>query len=137
MKNNRRPNHENTAAKSPDANEPWPAAPPRLDWRKYRHYLPELTDEQAKEYIETLWPMLDHFVDVAWETDPVSLATKARAKDQAADRRDPTCDEAPARARGRRRTTRKSKTDGRGHEPDRSEERRVGKECRSRWSPYH
>ena len=21
--------------------------------------------------------------------------------------------------------------------PDRSEERRVGKECRSRWSPYH
>ena len=26
-----------------------------------------------------------------------------------------------------------------GHEPtfDRSEERRVGKECRSRWSPYH
>src|SRR2546426_2050030 len=23
------------------------------------------------------------------------------------------------------------------HEVDRSEERRVGKECRSRWSPYH
>src|SRR2546425_13187613 len=23
------------------------------------------------------------------------------------------------------------------HGPDRSEERRVGKECRSRWSPYH
>src|SRR3712207_8803092 len=23
------------------------------------------------------------------------------------------------------------------HAPDRSEERRVGKECRSRWSPYH
>src|SRR3712207_8602318 len=23
------------------------------------------------------------------------------------------------------------------NEPDRSEERRVGKECRSRWSPYH
>ena len=22
-------------------------------------------------------------------------------------------------------------------EPKRSEERRVGKECRSRWSPYH
>ena len=22
-------------------------------------------------------------------------------------------------------------------EPQRSEERRVGKECRSRWSPYH
>src|SRR5574340_1014686 len=24
-----------------------------------------------------------------------------------------------------------------GNAPDRSEERRVGKECRSRWSPYH
>ena len=24
-----------------------------------------------------------------------------------------------------------------GHSPIRSEERRVGKECRSRWSPYH
>ena len=24
-----------------------------------------------------------------------------------------------------------------GREMDRSEERRVGKECRSRWSPYH
>ena len=24
-----------------------------------------------------------------------------------------------------------------GAEEDRSEERRVGKECRSRWSPYH
>src|SRR2546425_12570581 len=24
-----------------------------------------------------------------------------------------------------------------GHRRDRSEERRVGKECRSRWSPYH
>src|SRR5260370_39899412 len=27
--------------------------------------------------------------------------------------------------------------DGRGRALDRSEERRVGKECRSRWSPYH
>src|SRR2546421_9337171 len=26
---------------------------------------------------------------------------------------------------------------GRGPGPGRSEERRVGKECRSRWSPYH
>ena len=24
-----------------------------------------------------------------------------------------------------------------GHTAERSEERRVGKECRSRWSPYH
>src|SRR2546422_11204435 len=27
--------------------------------------------------------------------------------------------------------------DDRRHLQDRSEERRVGKECRSRWSPYH
>src|SRR3712207_9515471 len=27
--------------------------------------------------------------------------------------------------------------DGRHRSLDRSEERRVGKECRSRWSPYH
>ena len=27
--------------------------------------------------------------------------------------------------------------DPKGHEAERSEERRVGKECRSRWSPYH
>ena len=26
---------------------------------------------------------------------------------------------------------------GNGYDPVRSEERRVGKECRSRWSPYH
>ena len=28
-------------------------------------------------------------------------------------------------------------TTKRVHVPSRSEERRVGKECRSRWSPYH
>ena len=27
--------------------------------------------------------------------------------------------------------------DGDGYLEERSEERRVGKECRSRWSPYH
>ena len=29
------------------------------------------------------------------------------------------------------------KFDGQSHRQIRSEERRVGKECRSRWSPYH
>src|SRR5256885_13287690 len=29
------------------------------------------------------------------------------------------------------------RVDGDGLSGDRSEERRVGKECRSRWSPYH
>ena len=31
----------------------------------------------------------------------------------------------------------KSKESWSGNSPIRSEERRVGKECRSRWSPYH
>ena len=31
----------------------------------------------------------------------------------------------------------KKQRDGMGEEDGRSEERRVGKECRSRWSPYH
>ena len=30
-----------------------------------------------------------------------------------------------------------SRVSGHGGERERSEERRVGKECRSRWSPYH
>ena|ERR1039457_3650795 len=30
-----------------------------------------------------------------------------------------------------------SETGAQGNDFDRSEERRVGKECRSRWSPYH
>src|SRR2546426_12536742 len=29
------------------------------------------------------------------------------------------------------------RSDSAGHDGPRSEERRVGKECRSRWSPYH
>src|SRR5258708_34805085 len=33
--------------------------------------------------------------------------------------------------------TRPERCDTRGSTSDRSEERRVGKECRSRWSPYH
>src|SRR5256885_6545459 len=36
----------------------------------------------------------------------------------------------PGRAQARR-------TAARARAPGRSEERRVGKECRSRWSPYH
>ena len=43
--------------------------------------------------------------------------------------------------KGRMKTPQKSNPDQlmMGHllEPIRSEERRVGKECRSRWSPYH
>ena len=36
-------------------------------------------------------------------------------------------------------TVKEGKTNTYGHEVSilRSEERRVGKECRSRWSPYH
>src|SRR2546422_10119432 len=42
------------------------------------------------------------------------------------------------RAPGRRRRALGGRvTDRRGQSERRSEERRVGKECRSRWSPYH
>src|SRR6266849_9538206 len=41
---------------------------------------------------------------------------------------------APARALRRRRRAQGAR---RRRAADRSEERRVGKECRSRWSPYH
>src|SRR3712207_7535847 len=41
-----------------------------------------------------------------------------------------------ARDRGERRLG-DSKYNGVHRSPGRSEERRVGKECRSRWSPYH
>ena len=34
-------------------------------------------------------------------------------------------------------TSKQNKTKLKSKEQDRSEERRVGKECRSRWSPYH
>src|SRR5438034_7716012 len=41
-----------------------------------------------------------------------------------------------ARTSATRRSPWKSASTGLG-DPERSEERRVGKECRSRWSPYH
>ena len=51
----------------------------------------------------------------------------------------------PAYRKGRGAGSGNGKTAGRGHKGQwarsgggvRSEERRVGKECRSRWSPYH
>src|SRR5256885_15488848 len=42
---------------------------------------------------------------------------------------------APPPPAGRPETT--TETAPLGNAPSRSEERRVGKECRSRWSPYH
>ena len=42
---------------------------------------------------------------------------------------------AHTRARARART--RARARARARAPPRSEERRVGKECRSRWSPYH
>ena len=42
------------------------------------------------------------------------------------------CDPVPAKRHAKSRLT-----EGLPRSDDRSEERRVGKECRSRWSPYH
>src|SRR2546428_1358613 len=60
-------------------------------------------------------PIADLDVDVMDQLDPEHDAASSRAP-------------APRESWGRRRTN---------HRPSRSEERRVGKECRSRWSPYH
>src|SRR5207249_7613284 len=46
-------------------------------------------------------------------------------------------DAAHPRADGRRVAHRAAAVQQRGPHHARSEERRVGKECRSRWSPYH
>src|SRR5436190_7929308 len=48
----------------------------------------------------------------------------------------PVCPEVVARGGGRA-FLRENDQLGRGCRVPRSEERRVGKECRSRWSPYH
>src|SRR3712207_6851423 len=75
---------------------------------------------------------------------PICPSGRARGAGLAARRRCPrTCSSRPARsaARGRRcaPAPRRRRARGSAARPRaaRSEERRVGKECRSRWSPYH
>src|SRR2546422_1663181 len=70
---------------------------------------------------------------------PISLAFRAKLNRRGQDQPDDLVATGEPGARGARRTRQ-----GQGRErslhlvtPRRSEERRVGKECRSRWSPYH
>src|SRR3712207_6861600 len=64
---------------------------------------------------------------------PIYLGAVARSA-----RRDPHPGGAPAGDAGGGREGDRTRADlRRATQPPRSEERRVGKECRSRWSPYH
>ena len=49
----------------------------------------------------------------------------------------PSADLAPRKRRSSRDAQGPKDGERRGKKGERSEERRVGKECRSRWSPYH
>ena len=51
-------------------------------YQKYRSYLnPDMPEAQAREFIETLWGVMNSFVDMAWSQDPVSLAKSAHEKE--------------------------------------------------------
>src|SRR2546426_5974365 len=72
-----------------------------------------------------------------WSSDVCSsdlfLGTSARVRDQPANRKG----SAPVRIHFHRHLIVRAANAASLHFKQRSEERRVGKECRSRWSPYH
>jgi hypothetical protein len=51
------------------------------DYEKYWRYLDryDLSDEEKRELIRTVWTMMESFVDCAFGTHPVQLAIKAKA----------------------------------------------------------
>src|SRR2546430_15800787 len=86
------------------------------------HYLPESENPAAIETLVSytarllhLSPDMSHFAEAIQD-----FRTQ--------------CDKAVARDRATREHVRKLEQE---YDAERSEERRVGKECRSRWSPYH
>ena len=82
-------------------------------------------DEEAR--LETLLPTLSFAREVVVVVD---ASSRDRTKEVAASYGARIC-ERPLEDFGRQRQF------GLDHCNERSEERRVGKECRSRWSPYH
>lgn len=52
------------------------APPPRLHHEKYKDHLEgmELSDDQARELLETLWHVMVSFVDVGFRVDSLSIA---------------------------------------------------------------
>jgi len=53
------------------------------DIQKYMKMLDEfdMADNERREYVVTLYGIIEHFVDMAWKEDPVSLAEKAKDDD--------------------------------------------------------
>jgi hypothetical protein len=53
------------------------------DIQKYMKMLDgyDMSDEERREYVVTLCGFVQHFVDIAWEEDPFSLAQKAKMRD--------------------------------------------------------
>lgn len=55
---------------------------PKFD---YDEFMPDLdgydmTEEQKKQFLDDLWMMMEYVVEMAWETDPVSLIMKEGEK---------------------------------------------------------
>lgn len=51
----------------------------KLDVEKYMPYVEEfdLTDDQKRELIQTIWNMMEGFIDLAFEQDPTQTALRA------------------------------------------------------------
>src|SRR2546427_13170791 len=94
----------------------------------------------------TLFPYTTLFRSITRDTHRQPISATAVVSDEALRRRPispPQCGEElgigidPYRNRGSLRRDRVGRRKGWRQQVHRSEERRVGKECRSRWSPYH
>lgn len=53
------------------------------DIQKYMKMLDEydMSDDERREYVVTLYGVMEHFVDIGFGQDPVSLARKAKMRD--------------------------------------------------------
>lgn len=48
-----------------------------VDYEKYAHFLendPDLTDEQKREYLQTIWNIIVEFVSLGWGVHPLQQA---------------------------------------------------------------
>lgn len=55
-----------------------------LNYEEYWHYLDgcDMTDEQKREFLDTLYLFMQSFVDQAWGIDSVQLVMQEREKKQ-------------------------------------------------------
>src|SRR5688572_983733 len=100
------------------------------------------TETQTKQKIGRVVQVIGPVVDIEYPAGLPEIynAVRVVSDDDAADKVDIVCEVEQHLGENRVRAVAMKPTDGlqRGMRViDRSEERRVGKECRSRWSPYH